>query len=155
MQTVATVKAWLTTCDHAPNHEHCRPRLLYQLPTRLLELRTSDSNVSVRLGGTSDFNSPYPDKPYKYIALSHCWGPEGSARLITTKDTIEQWSNGIPWADIPRTFRDAMSFSLKLGISYIWIDSLCIVQVWLAYVPQSCVMSGEGKGKGEMVHVLH
>ncbi len=31
-------------------------------------------------------------------------------------------------ASLPRTFRDAVHVARKLGIRYIWIDSLCIVQ---------------------------
>lgn len=34
----------------------------------------------------------------------------------------------IPWASIPRTFQDAIDITRKLGLKYIWIDSLCIVQ---------------------------
>lgn len=34
----------------------------------------------------------------------------------------------IPVAQLPKTFRDAMQISMCLGISYLWIDSLCILQ---------------------------
>lgn len=31
-------------------------------------------------------------------------------------------------ADLPRTFRDAVQVTRSLGVRYLWIDSLCIVQ---------------------------
>jgi hypothetical protein len=36
--------------------------------------------------------------------------------------------NGFPPDIAPATFRDAIKFSRMLGIRYLWIDSLCIVQ---------------------------
>lgn len=34
----------------------------------------------------------------------------------------------IPWDKLPSTFQDAITVTRRLGIAYIWIDSLCIVQ---------------------------
>ena len=34
----------------------------------------------------------------------------------------------IPWESLPKTFKDACTVCTYLGVSYIWIDSLCIVQ---------------------------
>jgi hypothetical protein len=38
------------------------------------------------------------------------------------------FKDGIPESALPRTFRDAFMIVRKLGLSYIWIDSLCITQ---------------------------
>lgn len=65
---------------------------------------------------------------YRYVALSHCWGPPGSPRFTTTHETLEARKTGIPWSEIPCTFQDAMVFTHRLGVRYIWIDSLCIIQ---------------------------
>ncbi|KAL1610764.1 hypothetical protein SLS60_002434 [Paraconiothyrium brasiliense] len=35
---------------------------------------------------------------------------------------------GIPFADLPRTFRDAVTITRGLGMQFLWIDSLCIRQ---------------------------
>jgi hypothetical protein len=49
--------------------------------------------------------------------------------LRTTSDTLENFQNaGIPWETVPKTFQDAIDMTQLLGIRYIWIDSLCIVQ---------------------------
>jgi hypothetical protein len=49
--------------------------------------------------------------------------------LRTTSDTLDDFQNaGIPWETVPKTFQDAIDMTQLLGIKYIWIDSLCIVQ---------------------------
>lgn len=62
----------------------------------------------------------------KFIALSHCWG---KAQLITTTSkTLSDRIQGIQLHDLPRTFQDAVTICKELGVSYLWIDSLCIIQ---------------------------
>jgi hypothetical protein len=36
--------------------------------------------------------------------------------------------NGIEDTDLPQTFLDAVIITRKLGVKYLWIDSLCILQ---------------------------
>lgn len=65
----------------------------------------------------------------KYVALSHCWGEqEHWPKCLTTIETLEERMSHIPWDIIPQTFRDAIIFTRQLGLEYIWIDSVCIVQ---------------------------
>ena len=47
---------------------------------------------------------------------------------MTTKANLESHKITIPFLALPATFADAVWFTLGLGIQYIWIDSLCIVQ---------------------------
>lgn len=61
-----------------------------------------------------------------YVALSHCWGK--SQILKTEHDSLNLRKRGIPWDIIPRTFQDAITFVRHLGLRYLWIDSLCIIQ---------------------------
>jgi hypothetical protein len=62
----------------------------------------------------------------RYVALSHCWG--GSTPIMTTKNNLEQFiANKIP-VPLPKTFDDAVVTTRALGIRYLWIDSLCIIQ---------------------------
>jgi hypothetical protein len=61
-----------------------------------------------------------------YATLSHCWGDVRP--LMTTKATLPAHKLEIPWPKIPQTFQDAIIVTRKLGLNYLWIDSLCIVQ---------------------------
>lgn len=36
--------------------------------------------------------------------------------------------SGILWEDLPKTFQDAVHVCRRLGIAYLWIDMLCIIQ---------------------------
>ena len=61
-----------------------------------------------------------------YATLSYCWGLEPFIKL--TSETIDAFSVAIPECDLPKTFRDAIFIARELGMSYIWIDALCIIQ---------------------------
>lgn len=61
-----------------------------------------------------------------WIALNHTWGGDESCRLLT--ENLQTRMNKIPMSELPETFRDAVIITRKLGLSYLWIDSLCIIQ---------------------------
>lgn len=66
----------------------------------------------------------------KYAALSYCWGPDGpeTRAHITLRTNVEKREKGFKLNDLPKTLRDAVVTTRSLGIRYIWIDGLCIVQ---------------------------
>lgn len=63
-----------------------------------------------------------------YTALSHCWGPPEKRPLRTIRDNLGSHLQDIPYESLPATFQDAVAVTRKLGLQYLWIDSLCIVQ---------------------------
>ncbi|KAF4336035.1 het-domain protein [Fusarium beomiforme] len=65
----------------------------------------------------------------KYATLSHCWGKPSSATVKLLKSTSSKFTHeGIALSDLSLTFQDAADVCRRLGVKYIWIDSLCIVQ---------------------------
>jgi hypothetical protein len=66
------------------------------------------------------------EKNIQYITLSHCWGLEDFLTLKTT--TVDRLQSGIAVADLPQTFRDAITIVRSLGMELLWVDSLCILQ---------------------------
>jgi hypothetical protein len=59
--------------------------------------------------------------------LSHRWGG-GSNILKTRMTTLQKMKSGISLSALPRTVQYAISFTQDLGIRYLWIDSLCVIQ---------------------------
>ncbi|KAK2758321.1 hypothetical protein FQN54_004167 [Arachnomyces sp. PD_36] len=62
-----------------------------------------------------------------YIALSHRWGPK-TWLARTTLGNVEERKLRINPDTFPQTFQDAIATTRRLGLQYLWIDSLCIVQ---------------------------
>lgn len=62
----------------------------------------------------------------KYLALSHPWGDPPHFCTFTTN--IHEHKQGIDPDRLPRTFQHAVAATRALGVQYIWIDSLCIIQ---------------------------
>jgi hypothetical protein len=61
-----------------------------------------------------------------YVSLSHCWGRVKPLTLTT--GTLDQFLHGIDLTLVPATFLDAFKLTRAIGIRFIWIDSLCIIQ---------------------------
>ena len=103
------ISSWIKKC--VDTHINCR-QPNFTMPTRLL-------NISQ--------NEPYLEegtiKSSKYTALSHRWGSKPGS---TT--TLGNLNRRISISHLPKTFLDAITVSKRLGIGYIWIDSLCIIQ---------------------------
>ncbi|KAI1124257.1 heterokaryon incompatibility protein-domain-containing protein [Nemania abortiva] len=117
--SVSTAKDWLENC--VSKHETCRPEAgAGSLPTRFLDVGDGDNSDTIFLREKSD------EVDRHYVALSHCWGT--SRPLCLTSDTLETHKQGIPIRALPGTFQDAVTIVRALGLRYLWIDSLCIVQ---------------------------
>ncbi|MCJ1465073.1 hypothetical protein MMC07_003689 [Pseudocyphellaria aurata] len=111
------VNRWLQGCEQ--NHEDCHVPGNPPLPTRVIHveycagLQHPHLHASKRQFG-------------RYIALSHVWGKIGT--LTTTTNNITERMQGIVLSEMPKSFRDAVTVTRRLGIKYLWIDSLCILQ---------------------------
>lgn len=114
------MKQWLSVCQKTHNHDQSTPRplSLYDLPTRVIDCSPSGAN-SLRLTDSIVMVSQ------DYTAFSHCWG---QSLMFTTNNTINDLRIGIDFATLPPSFQDAVTVTRGLGIRYLWIDSLCIIQ---------------------------
>lgn len=118
-EAINTAKLWLQSCS--ANHKSCRSNSSHHAPpTRILDI---DDGVDVDRIFLRD---TVPERDYHHVALSHCWG-KGN-QLCTTSATIQAHREGILIDILPKTFKDAVRFVRALGLRYLWIDSLCIVQ---------------------------
>src|SRR6202000_2965825 len=55
-------------------------------------------------------------------------GPPAKRPLRTKKSNIHEHYRTIPWESLPQTFQDSIALCAEVGVRYLWIDSLCIVQ---------------------------
>ncbi|GIJ90105.1 hypothetical protein Asppvi_009055 [Aspergillus pseudoviridinutans] len=62
----------------------------------------------------------------QYCALSYCWG--GDQIYKTVRDCYEQYKKELPYHSLPQTIQDALHVTRSMGLQYIWIDSMCIIQ---------------------------
>jgi hypothetical protein len=69
-----------------------------------------------------------PKVSANYVCLSYCWGADTEGVLKTTKHTLDDHYRAIPYSLLPPTIRDAVIVCRHLGVPYLWVDSLCIVQ---------------------------
>ncbi|MCJ1256403.1 hypothetical protein MMC24_004224 [Lignoscripta atroalba] len=121
---LATEKAtqWLHEC--LTTHDFCQYPDHASLPTRVVDLLPWKTKKDPILVDSKSLS--ISDNSTAYVCLSHCWGK--AALIRTTKATIEHHKGGIPWTLLSKTFQDAIKITLDLGVRYIWIDSLCIIQ---------------------------
>lgn len=117
-KAITWVNSMLNLC--AGGHEICPPVAKNPFPKRILALaRQSGQKPLVKVVEKESAQGTY-------AALSHCWGLE--LPCVTTVGNHAERLRGIPWAELPQTFQDAIQYCLELGIFYLWIDALCILQ---------------------------
>ena len=119
------ITKWIDNCNR--NHPKCiKAADTSWVPTRLLDLQFGDGTY-IRLIKTREEGTKGP-----YVTLSHCWGPpKDGNRFLTTQGEMEHVyrTKGIKIADLKSTnFEQAISLARHIGIRFIWIDSLCIIQ---------------------------
>lgn len=122
------LREWLRGCDksHSCRKRYAGPKV--PPPTRLIYVGDPED-----LDGDPDFLrlDIAPKNRGEYVVLSHCWGKlpiEEKIKFCTTTENISQRQKGFKAFDLPKTFQDAIEVTRELKVSYIWIDSLCIIQ---------------------------
>jgi hypothetical protein len=116
---VSLIRRWIDQCDkhHAATCSGKHEEFL------LPKAKLSFIDVEERCITT-------PENPVQYAALSYVWG---TAKVpVATKANIQ--SLRLPGAfsqgslELPATIRDAVQLCSWIGIRYLWVDSMCIVQ---------------------------
>lgn len=64
----------------------------------------------------------------KYACLSYCRGDDLEGVLATTRQNVDEHLLGICQERLPSAITDAIRVCRELGIQYLWVDSLCILQ---------------------------
>lgn len=98
-------------------HESCPVSIPQILPDRVIDCSNPDRPYIVITGG---------NRRARYIALSYIWG--GPQPLTTTQNIATYVKYGLEILYFPKTIREAILATNRLGIRFLWIDALCILQ---------------------------
>ena len=108
---------WIATCKK--QHARCRFEAKdTALPTRLIYLTPKNT---ARLVISKNLQH-VPE----YVTLSYCWG--GRSSLVLLKSNLGLFMEEIDVEKVPLTISHAFDIARRMGYSYIWVDSLCIIQ---------------------------
>jgi hypothetical protein len=118
---------WLNKCTT----QHAKCRELHPaadwLPARLIDVGVLKDSQQPRLIITSELKNGSNNS---YVTLSHRWASTHVVKLESSN--IDSFSQCIPLESLSNTFLDAIRVTRALGVRYLWIDSLCIIQDSLA-----------------------
>ncbi|KAF1914234.1 heterokaryon incompatibility protein-domain-containing protein [Ampelomyces quisqualis] len=108
------------------SHARCRQSKPTTLPKRILDLLLGPDSKSVVLHESQWNENEQRYEHGEYVALSHVWGVGKLPK--TTKQNLRSHLKGIAWDTLPRAFQEAVALTRALGIRYLWVDSLCLLQ---------------------------
>jgi len=110
---------WFHTCQSV--HQHPLLDQAALLPTRVIDVDVALPRPKLQV------QSKPPTIASNYAALSYCWGKTKAA--TTTVDNLNRHiSRGFEFSSLPKTIQDAIIVTRELGIRYLWVDALCILQ---------------------------
>ncbi|KAH8590353.1 heterokaryon incompatibility protein-domain-containing protein [Bisporella sp. PMI_857] len=116
------LRKWLENCGQ---HHNCSQREQYWSTRKQCD-NPEQYWPTVIFAGNPDLKKLKLQKLEKgqdYIVLSHCWGTPPDLKGRQKRKT-----EGFSYDDLPKIFQDAVQVTRELGIKYLWIDALCIVQ---------------------------
>ncbi|KZL71082.1 hypothetical protein CT0861_03011 [Colletotrichum tofieldiae] len=109
------LRNWLKLCEetHRVAHQKAEPEL-----------------ASLRVIDTEALCVRVVEVPSRYACLSYVWGKGSQTQYTTiTKEALEA-PRGLDDTslDLPQTIKDAIKVTQEVGLRYLWVDALCILQ---------------------------
>jgi hypothetical protein len=108
--------SWLKSCQE--NHS-CKA-MQGEMPSRLIEITSTPVQTMLRLKAMETTDH------VPFAALSYCWGGEQPMQL--TRSNFTDYEQMIPFEEQAQTIKDAIKVCQSIGLQYLWVDALCIVQ---------------------------
>jgi Heterokaryon incompatibility protein (HET) len=106
------------------HHESCfLGQDLGWIPSRLLNIDLLPGVQDlIRLIERDDVQTRDTTTGLRYLTLSHAWGSHIPLALMEAN--VGEMKRGINISDLPQCFQDAIYLTRRLGIRYLWIDSM-------------------------------
>ncbi|KAL2063260.1 hypothetical protein VTL71DRAFT_5065 [Oculimacula yallundae] len=123
VECLSKIDLLIKSCDQY--HTKCSSLAkIWPLPTRILDIENEP--IVRTTNGMCE----------RYVALSYCWGRSGKNILLTKKkdpsggeSIFDKFtSGGLRENMLARTIQDAITVCRSMGIKYLWVDALCIIQ---------------------------
>jgi len=124
LETFSLAQKWIADC--ITNHTNCGVKNTAEpwYPSRLLDCGPSGDLHQAPGYRLIETTVTAPQGPY--MTLSHCWGGVDCLKLTTTN--YSNMLEMIPHSSLPRLYQDAVDVVRRLGVRFLWIDSICIIQ---------------------------
>lgn len=122
-ESINFLKEKLTMCLNRHGMQCARTASPSLLPRFLLSLGSSDSEI--RVLDTKEFVK-VDESAQQYVALSYCWG--AISQLHHTTQNSDKLRTNVPIQELSRLCQDVIQICRDIGLQYLWIDALCIVQ---------------------------
>ncbi|KAK6858276.1 hypothetical protein PG995_005975 [Apiospora arundinis] len=125
------LREFLSDCHN--RHDVCNKSMDSRMPTYLIEILDdpiSASDPVLRL--------VYRPPGVDYAALSYCWG--GDQKVKLTLSTIAEFTGAVQYSLLPKTLQDAVITAQMLGLKFLWIDALCVVQDDAVHIAREIAM---------------
>ncbi|KAH7186209.1 heterokaryon incompatibility protein-domain-containing protein, partial [Fusarium flagelliforme] len=124
-----SIKPWFEACLCPRAHMNCpnlppNEEVSYRMPTRLIDVG-SERQPTAKLVMSENLSEH--DRKSPYLILSYQWG-KGNNPARTTSKNLEERKVEIKVQNMPKTIRDAIDITRLIGIRYLWVDAVCIIQ---------------------------
>lgn len=122
--SINQIKSWLATC----NHGHAGLCHSVSDPWRKL-----NTHLTLILIDVEENCLVEQTQRCDYIALSYVWGHGSQPFQITQENIATLRETGAfameeNYIRLPRTIKDSMLRTRRIGVRYLWVDRFCIVQ---------------------------
>lgn len=111
---------WIENCLSSHGHNMGRDEER-ELPTRIIDVTPSLLRPKLKVFGR------LCKEMTNYTALSYCWG-QSKTTITTIHNLQEHIEAGFSYDLLPKTIQHAISITRSIGVRYLWVDALCILQ---------------------------
>jgi hypothetical protein len=126
------LKGMISVC--LEHHEECASPRKGQdrsvIPKRLIHVGGTNPPQAARLikpADPEDLAAPADSGKFSgYATLSYCWGSNPDASCLMYQDNEEAFMRRLP--TLPKTTEEAIFICRRIGVQYLWVDALCIMQ---------------------------
>ena len=124
----ALMKSWLDLCEHKHGDRCCT---VVGPSKEFLKMLKSSYFGVIDTFTLQLTNLPHKSPLYeRYVALSYVWGEGEKYKTLLENVMRHRMHGGLEAVmhKLPQAIQDAITLVPTLGIRYLWVDSLCIVQ---------------------------